>query len=63
VKHLVDVDEQALAAARAELGTVTIKDTINAALRRIGGERAATASAAVETLAAADWVDREAAWR
>ena len=27
-KHLVDIDEKALSAARAQLGTVTIKDTM-----------------------------------
>ena len=32
-KHLIDLDEDALSAARAELGTMTIKDTVNQALR------------------------------
>lgn len=28
-KHLVDIDERALSAARAEMGTATIKETVN----------------------------------
>ena len=28
-KHLVDIDDDALSAARAQLGTDTIKDTVN----------------------------------
>jgi Arc/MetJ family transcription regulator len=37
-KHLIDVDDQALSAARAELGTTTINDTVNEALRRATGQ-------------------------
>ena len=42
-KHRVDIDEAALAAARAALGTRTISDTVNEALARaprgaVGGE-------------------------
>jgi Arc/MetJ family transcription regulator len=33
-KHLVDLDEELLGAARAEVGTTTIKDTVNESLRR-----------------------------
>src|ERR1700730_8134296 len=38
-KHLVDIDEETLDAARAERGTTTIKGTVNEALReqRTGG--------------------------
>ena len=32
-KHLVDLDEHALEAARHQLGTSTIKDTVNSARR------------------------------
>ena len=32
-KHLVDIDDDTLSAARAELGTRTLKDTVNASLR------------------------------
>jgi Arc/MetJ family transcription regulator len=30
-KHLIDLDEEMLGAARAELGTKTIRDTVNEA--------------------------------
>ena len=32
-KRLVDIDDEVLEAARRALGTVTIKDTVNSALR------------------------------
>ncbi|HVN49916.1 MAG TPA: PHP domain-containing protein, partial [Acidimicrobiales bacterium] len=38
-KHLVDIDEQSLREARAELGTSTIRDTVNEALRRAAAGR------------------------
>jgi Arc/MetJ family transcription regulator len=38
-KHLIDLDEEALNAARAELGTATIKDTVNEALQRATQDR------------------------
>ena len=38
-KRLIDVDDDALGAARAELGTTTIKDTVNEALRRSSADR------------------------
>ena len=62
-KHLIDLDEQALAAARARLGTSTIKDTVNASLRRAGESRRADVVVALATLGDADLVDREQAWR
>jgi Arc/MetJ family transcription regulator len=62
-KHLIDIDEQALGAARAELGTSTIKDTVNAALRRATCERERRVAAALDSLAAAPPVDRADAWR
>jgi Arc/MetJ family transcription regulator len=62
-KHLVEIDEQALAAARAELGTSTIRDTVNAALRRATAGRDARVAAALDALANAGWEDRDAAWR
>ena len=40
-KHLVDIDEAALAAAQAELGTASMKDTVNEALRRATVRRSA----------------------
>jgi Arc/MetJ family transcription regulator len=62
-KHLIDVDDHALSAARAELGTTTIKDTVNEALRRATGERSRRVQQALDVLASADLGDREQAWR
>lgn len=62
-KHLVDLDEDALSAARAELGTTTIRDTVNEALRRTIEQRRPRIAAALDTLAAADLDDRADAWR
>jgi len=62
-KHLIDLDEQALGAARAELGTATIKDTVNEALRRAGESRHERVAAAIDALAQADLRDRADAWR
>jgi Arc/MetJ family transcription regulator len=62
-KHLVDIDEEALRAARAELGTGTIKDTVNVALRRASAEHRATVKERLDALACADLADREQAWR
>ena len=63
VKHLVDIDEKALSSARAELGTVTIKDTVNEALRAAAAEREPQVSAALDILADRELVDRDEAWR
>jgi Arc/MetJ family transcription regulator len=62
-KRLVDIDEKALAAARAELGTKTLKDTVNEALRRVAPARPHRVARALETLAKAKLQDRSAAWR
>ena len=62
-KHLVDLDEDALSAARAELGTLTIKDTVNQALRLATEQRRPRVRAALDTLGAADLCDRADAWR
>jgi Arc/MetJ family transcription regulator len=62
-KHLVDIDEQALRAARSELGTQTIKDTVNRALRLVGSERRETVKQQLEVLADSDLLHREQAWR
>ena len=34
-KHLVDIDDELLERARAELGTATMKDTVNTALAEV----------------------------
>ena len=62
-KRLVDIDERALAAARAELGTKTLKDTVNEALRRVAPNRPYRVAKALETLAKAKPQDRGVAWR
>jgi Arc/MetJ family transcription regulator len=62
-KHLIDIDEQALEMARAELGTTTIKETVNVALRRATSHRAQHVATALDSLAAALSEDRAAAWR
>jgi Arc/MetJ family transcription regulator len=62
-KHLVDIDEEALEMARTELGTTTIKDTVNAALRHATSQRERRVVAALDALAAAPPEDRAEAWR
>lgn len=62
-KHLIDLDEEQLARARSELGTVTIKDTVNEALRRATAARETRVEKAFEILAAMPDFDRADAWR
>jgi Arc/MetJ family transcription regulator len=62
-KHLIDVDEDRLSAARTELGTKTIKDTVNEALRLATARREQRTKQALDTLAAANLDDRDQAWR
>jgi Arc/MetJ family transcription regulator len=62
-KHLVDIDEDALGAARAELGTQTIRDTVNEALVRAAGKRSAVVRRSLDRLASLQHDDREDAWR
>lgn len=62
-KRLVDIDDSVLEAAQAELGTATIKATVNEALRRAGEGRAEHIRAALDVLATAALSDRGDAWR
>ncbi|MDY7105351.1 MAG: hypothetical protein S0880_29540 [Actinomycetota bacterium] len=62
-KHLVDIDDAVLGAARAELGTGTLKETVNEALRRAAASRDERVTRSLDTLAAAELGDREDAWR
>ena len=62
-RHLVDLDEEALSAARAELGTVTIQDTVSDALRRAAAGRDDRVGDALKVLADADLEDRADAWQ
>jgi len=66
-KTLVDLDEDALAAAARVLGTTTKKDTINGALREVGLRE--VRSRMLDRFAddpdywAREGADRERAWR
>ena len=62
-KHLVDIDDEALGAARAELGTETIKETVNEALRRVSRRHSKAVTHALDVLVRAKLEDRERAWR
>jgi Arc/MetJ family transcription regulator len=62
-KHLVDIDEATLRAARASLGTDTIKETVNRALRRVSGDHGTAVKERLDVLANADLAPREQAWR
>jgi len=62
-KRLIDIDDDALDAARAQLGTRTIKDTVNTALRSAARQRGVELADALSVLAEADLDDRSSAWR
>lgn len=62
-KHLVDIDEEALTAARAKFGSATIKETVNRALRQAGEDHRRKLKRRLDSLADADLADREQAWR
>jgi Arc/MetJ family transcription regulator len=62
-KHLVDIDEDALDDAKRELGTSTIRDTINTALRRSGAGRRDDVTRQLDVLAKAELAPRDQAWR
>jgi Arc/MetJ family transcription regulator len=62
-KRLIDIDDDALSAAQAELGTRTIKDTVNEALRQVVGDRTHRVAVALDVLAEANLNDRSQAWR
>ena len=62
-KHLVDLDDEALNAARAELGTRAVQDTVNEALRLTASTRGERVSWCLDVLAGTDLGSRDAAWR
>ena len=62
-KRLVDIDDDALSAARAQLGTQTIKDTVNQALLRAANARPKAVKKALDVLARVELDRREDAWR
>ena len=65
MKHIVDIDEDALDAARKALGTSSIKDTVNAALEQASrpAPTAEEIDAAFDILGAVPDDIREQAWR
>ncbi len=62
-KRLVDIDDDSLEIARAELGCATIKDTVNTALRLVADRRRGHADAAFEFMSRFVAEDRTDAWR
>jgi len=62
-EHLVDIDDEALRAARAELGTTTIQETVNQALRGVAGRRAEAVNHALNVLGRAELRARDELWR
>lgn len=62
-KRLVDIDDRALRAAQAKLGTATIKDTVNESLRLAAEQRRQAIADAFDVLARAELTDRDLAWR
>jgi Arc/MetJ family transcription regulator len=62
-KHLIDIDERALREARVQLGSKTIKETVNRALRQAGEEHRRSVKQRLDVLADADLGPRERAWR
>jgi Arc/MetJ family transcription regulator len=65
-KRLIDVDDDKLAAVKAELGTKTIKATVDGALDEVlalaARRRALLAEGGVDTSSLADRDARRAAW-
>lgn len=62
-KRLVDIDEDALDAARSQLGTTTIKATVNEALRLVSSDRSEVVRDGMDVLADIPLSDRDDAWR
>lgn len=59
----MDIDENALGAARAESGTDATRDTVNEALTQAVGKRSAEVKRSLDRLASLDLEDRADAWR
>ncbi|MGI8610361.1 MAG: hypothetical protein ACR2MY_14255 [Candidatus Dormibacteria bacterium] len=62
-KHLVDIDDEILGNARARLGTASIKETVNEALRRASEIETERMVKALDTLGGVHLEDRGLAWR
>lgn len=50
-KRLIEIDDEVLASAQAELATSTMKETVNEALRRAGRGRSDRVAEALDHLA------------
>lgn len=61
-RTVVDIDREALEAARSHLGTTTIKDTVNEALRRVAVDRTERQLAALDGYPA-EPIEDFLAWR
>ena len=61
-RTVIDIDRDALAAARSHLGTTTIKDTVNEALRRVASARTDQQLAALDGYPA-EPIDEFLKWR
>ncbi len=62
-KRLVAIDDDTLRAAQAELGTATLKDTVDMALRAVVEGRSEALDRRLASLASHDLLDRAEAWR
>jgi len=62
-KRLVEIDDDILAAARAALGTPTIRATVEEALRMASGSKNDRLSRHLDALASHQFADRGEAWR
>jgi Arc/MetJ family transcription regulator len=62
-KRLVEIDDDLLAAARAQLGGTSIKETVNEALQRMAGSRRETIAQSLAVLAQGSFGERSSAWR
>lgn len=62
-KRLVDIDDDLLDEARSQLGTSTIKDTVNEALRQAGAARRRKVTRPLDALGKTTWAPRDDAWR
>lgn len=61
-RTVIDIDRDALEAARSHLGTTTIKDTVNEALRRVASARTEQQLAALDGYPA-EPIEEFLAWR
>lgn len=65
MERMIDVDDACLEAARQRLGTSTIKDTVNAALRQAADAAPSPKEldAALDALNGLEFASRQKAWR